>query len=314
MKNVILMITLLGATWMMSACSIAPTSSDLVSHKTDAQENTKKYGSSLSAFSITEKKSDFCPTDKKVEAEKNWKHLISYANGCISKNQWSMVEMIGEKLSQIEPDAPWGAYYLSVVSEKNGHTERALWMIDLALKKADGIGLLRYQKGRILWERQFYKEAITEIEKSISLDNGITDAHVFLGQVYLRELDFKKAMGHFQTALGSDSSNYSALFGLANCYIELEQTQEALGMLDRAISRYPRSVDLRLQEIYVYENLLKKPEAALEKYKKLQVLVSSRKVDGMVPFDLAEKIKTLEVEAQKLRQIASQKTEQTQKK
>jgi tetratricopeptide (TPR) repeat protein len=252
-------------------------------------------------------KSESCPLDKKVETEKNWKKLMSYANACIAKNQWSMVEMIGEKLSQTEPDAPWGAYYLSVASEKAGHTERALWMIDLALKKADGIGILRYQKGRILWERQFYKEGIAEIEKALTVDQGIKDAHLFLGQVYLRELDFKKATEHFQKVLNMESSNYQAMVGLANCYVELEKNQEALGLLSHAISDYPRSIDLRLQEIYVYENLLKQPESALDKYKKLQNLLASKKVDGSVPFDMSEKIKTLEVEAQKMRQIASQK-------
>jgi tetratricopeptide (TPR) repeat protein len=237
---------------------------------------------------------------------------MAKANGCINKSQWTMVENIGEKISEIEPDAPWGAYYLSIASENKGHTERAMWMIDLALKKASNIGVLRYQKGRILWKQQFYKESIAEMEKAIDLDKNIKDAHLFLGQVDLRELDFKKAQGHFMTVLLSEPRNEAALLGLASCYIELENTKEAISVIDRGIANFPRALDFRLQEVYVYENLVKEMNVALAKYKQLQSLISKRKIDGTLPFDIVAKIQVLEEATQKTRQLATTegKTEQ----
>lgn len=303
-----LMITLLSSGVLIS-CATTQTSNEVLAHKTDTQKNSKLYGSSIIASSLEKMRAETCPTEKKVESETKWKNLMSLANACISKNQWSMVEVIGNRLSHVEADAPWGAYYLSVAAEKSGFTERALWMIDLALKKADGIGILHYQKGRILWERQFYKEAISEIEKSLQLDAGILDAYLFLGQVHLRSLNFKKAAEYFQKVVSSDSHNYMGQFGLANSYIELEKNQEALDVLSRAISQYPRSLDLRLQEIYVYENLLKQPDVALNKYKNLQSLMASKKIDGSLPFDVGAKISQLENETQKMRQLASQKNQ-----
>lgn len=289
---------------LMTACSSAPTSSPLAK-KVNVAEVQRKYASVVQSSFQGDGKFENCPTQKSVDADKNWKSLMAKANGCINKAQWSMVEAIGERISQVEPDAPWGAYYLSVASENKGHVERAMWMIDLALKKGSEIGILRYQRGRILWKQQFYKEGIAEMQRALDLDKNIKDAHLFLGQVYLRELDFKKAQAEFQTVLLSEARNQAALMGLANCYIEQENTKEAMSVIDRGISNFPRVLDFRLQEAYVYENLIKEMTTALVKYKQLQVLVATKKVDGTIPFDIGQKIKTLEDATLQTRQLAT---------
>lgn len=296
---------------LMIACSSTPVRTPI--RKVDTAEVQRKYVSAVQSSFQGDTKFENCPTQKAVDANKNWKSLMAKANGCINKSQWSMVENIGERISEIEPDAPWGAYYLSIASENKGHTERAMWMIDLALKKASDVGVLRYQRGRILWKQQFYKESIAEMEKSIDLDKNIKDAHLFLAQVYLRELDFKKAQTHFEAVLLSESRNQAALMGLASCYIELENTKEAISVIDRGIANFPRTLDFRLQEVYVYENLIKEMAVTLAKYKQLQSLVAAKKVDGALPFNIVEKIKVLEDATQKTRQLATSETKTEQK-
>ncbi len=290
------------------ACSGAQKVSSI---KVNVAEIEKKYASSVSTSFEGDKKYTVCPTRKSIEDDKSWKSLMEKANGCINKAQWSMVEAIGERISEVEPDAPWGSYYMSVASENLGHTERAMWMIDLSLKKATNVGVLRYQRGRILWKQQFYKEAIAEMEKAIRLDKNIKDAYVFLGEVYLRELDFNKSSKYFQSALLIEPRNKEALFGLASCHIELEQATEAVSVIERGISNYPRSLEFRLQEVYVYENLLKNADVALSKYKNLRTLMSNKRVEGTLPFDIGEKIKVLEEVSQ--RTLASKPSEQKKK-
>lgn len=292
---------------LMTACSSAPVAT--TGKKVDTAQVQRKYAQQVSSSFEGEKKVEDCPTQKVIETEKSWKSLMAKGNGCINKGQWSMVEFVGERISQLEPDAPWGAYYLSIAAENRGHIERALWMIDLALKKATNVGVLRYQKGRILWKQEFFREAIAEMQKSIELDKNIKDAHLFLGQIYLRELDFKRAQGHFDSVLLMESRNQQALLGLASCYIEMENTKEALSVIDRGISNFPKAMEFRLQEVYVYENLIKESVTALAKYKQLQGLVASKKVEGSVPFDINEKIKALEDITQKTRQVAGKKDE-----
>lgn len=295
--------TLIAATHI--ACSTAP--ANMTSKKVNTAEVQRKYASQVQSAFEGETKVEPCPVQKVVDTENSWRGLMAKANGCINKSNWTMVEIIGEKLSQIEPDAPWGAYYLSIASENKGHTERAMWMVDLALKKANNIGVLKYQKGRILWKQQFFKEAIAEMQNALELDKGIKDAQLFLGQIYLRELDFKKAQSYFETVLLQESRNQKALFGLASCYIELENTKEALSVIERGISNFPKVLDFRLQEVYVYENLTKDTFVALAKYKQLQAMILTKKLEGTLPFDINEKIKTLEDITLKTRQLASKK-------
>jgi len=95
---------------------------------------------------------------------------------------------------------------------------------------------------------------------------------------------------------------------LSSCHIELDNAKEAISVLDRAIANFPRVLDFRLQEVYVYENLAKDSEIALAKYKQLQSLMAAKKVEGTLPFDITQKIKTLEEVTQKTRQLASQKS------
>jgi tetratricopeptide (TPR) repeat protein len=299
------LVGLMTTALMVTACGTAPVK--FASKKVDPVEVQRKYASQVESVFVGETKVEACPIQKVIDAEKSWKSLMAKANGCINKSQWSVVEAIGEKLSQVEPEAPWGAYYLSIAAENKGHTERAMWMVDLALKKASNIGVLKYQKGRILWKQQFYKEAIAEMQQAVELDKNIKDAHLFLGQVFLRELDFKKAQGYFETVLLLESRNHQALLGLASCYIELENSKEAISVIDRGISNFPKVLDFRLQEVYVYENLIKEPAVALEKYKQLQSLIANKKVDGTLPFDINAKIKNLEEVTQKTRQLASKK-------
>ncbi len=272
-------------------------------------EASRKFASAMTATSIEKSNYDYCPPQAKIQSEMKWKKLVAYANGCVSKSQWTTLEILGEKLNEVEPDAPWGAYFLSISAENRGFKERSLWMIDLALKKSPETGILRYQKGRILWTLDFFKESVDEIKKSVRADKSLKDAHVFLGQVYLRELNFSESAKSFENALMLDSRDKDSLMGISSCYIELEKGTDALAYVEKGISLYPKQIDFRLHEAYIYENITRQSEVALLKYKYLQNLASQKKLDGTIPFNIDEKIKSLEITIQKTqgKKLAQQK-------
>ncbi len=278
---------------LMVGCSSVPT------QQTKKAPQSRSYASELKSVSVEKLAYDYCPQSGKIQGESKWKKLVEYANGCVTKQQWINLEMIGDRLNQVDPDSPWGSYFLSVASENKGFKERALWMIDLALKKAPDMGILRYQKGRILWALEFYKESVVEIKKSVSLDKSIKDAYVFLGQIYLRELNFSESVKSFESALMMDSRDKDSLVGITSCYVELEKASDALAYTTKGISLYPRVLEFRLHEAFIYENMIRQNEVALIKYKEIKSLLAQRKLDGIVPFDLDTKIKNLETTVQK---------------
>src|SRR3989344_5070703 len=96
-------LTVTAMALVLTACSTTP--AKITSKKVDTTEVQRKYASQVQSDFVGETKVEPCPTQKMVDVEKNWKSLMAKGNGCINKAQWSMVESIGEKLSQAEPDA-----------------------------------------------------------------------------------------------------------------------------------------------------------------------------------------------------------------
>ncbi len=62
-------------------------------------------------------------------------NLAEYARNCALLEKWSQLGEVGDQLAKA-PAEPWGAYYLSVSALGLKQYQRAIWMIDLAAKKA----------------------------------------------------------------------------------------------------------------------------------------------------------------------------------
>ena len=140
----------------------------------------------------------------------DWKMLVRHANGCIAKGDWKSVEMIAGEIAGRDIESPWGVYYLSLAADHAGDLPRALWMAELAMKKAPAIGLFGYQKGRVLWKMEKHRAAVEEIQAAVKHEPRLVDAHLFLGQVYARDQQPEKSAAHFQKAAELDPSSVSA--------------------------------------------------------------------------------------------------------
>src|SRR5690606_12764514 len=99
----------------------------------------------------------------------------------------SQLEEVANHLSRKDHMAPWGPYYLSLAAEARKDYDRALWMVELALKKSPEQGILSYQKGRIIWALEDYTQALELFETALDHDPKILDAHMMLGQIFYRD-------------------------------------------------------------------------------------------------------------------------------
>ncbi|MCB0411895.1 MAG: tetratricopeptide repeat protein, partial [Bdellovibrionales bacterium] len=236
-----------------------------------------------------------CPTAKGQKWQnEDWKDLIKMANGCVVKEDWSQVEAIGNHLAKTHPLAPWGPYFLSLSAQSRKGFSRALWMIELALKKSPNNALAVYQKGRVLWAIEEYGQATEVFEHALKINPRILDAHLMLGQIFYRDQEFKKARDHFQKVVESDRSNYTALVGLAECELKSDNFEKALGYFSQAIEKNPKDLDLRVRKAFVLESTVNDPHEALKEFKEIQRLLAKGRISGQLSFDLVSKIKTLE--------------------
>jgi tetratricopeptide (TPR) repeat protein len=236
-----------------------------------------------------------CPANEKSWKKENQKALVEYAGACARLGKWDRVEQLGDWLAQKEPHAPWGAFYLSLAAEGRKEWTRALWMIELALKKSPRQALLIYQKGRIYWGMGEFGQAAEVYNQALKENPRFVDAHIFLAQLYFRDQDFGRAAKHFATVMDLQPENAMATVGLAETRLQQGQTKVAVELYEKAVNQAPRQVSYRLKLAELYEVSMKDYSQALSAYRRIKsIMAESRLGAEEVPFDLNEKIRRLE--------------------
>lgn len=188
-----------------------------------------------------------CPRDNRWMKE-DWKKRMLIANACAGESNWSKVEELGNYMAQHEPLAPWGTYYLSLSATARKDYSRAMWMVELAIKKSPKEAMLQYQQGKIFWHMEDYAKATKAFEKALSQDPVFHEAHVMLAQVYYRDQDYDKALKHFESVLSENSRHFNSLVGRAEIYMKKNMLKEAYAGYSRAVSMAPASMKTPLNE------------------------------------------------------------------
>lgn len=251
------------------------------------------YSEKARGVTVDQVKSANCPQDNKWE-NLTWTKIIPLANACVKAKDWHRVEKMGDLLAKTAYLTPWGAYYLSVAAEARKDYPRALWMLELALKKNPNEGIFHYEIGRIQWELKDDAEALKHLKMASDLNSSLTGAHWIMGQMAIQRQDYSAAEHLFEKALESDSEHMPSIFAMAQVKVIKKEWERAEEYLAKAVRYNPRSTKARLALAQVQEEYLKKVQEALHGYKQLKQLSADRKLDESVHINLDEKIQSLE--------------------
>lgn len=223
----------------------------------------------------------------------NWKALVVQAGQCVRSKNYFQVERVANQLAKVEPESHWGAYYLSISAEYNKDLPRAFWMINLALKKAPEDGISLFQRGRLYWGSDQKDLALDDLKEAVKRNPSITEAHLLLAQVYFTLDESKKSKFHFEQVLARNSKHPIALFGMGELSFKQQSFEQAYSFHKRALSVDPRLGISYLRLAQVQELHQKDYASSLETYKDLLRRVSLNRVDGKLPIDVSEKVKSL---------------------
>lgn len=223
------------------------------------------------------------------------KELVARAHQCVREKNWKSLESLGNSIAQVKAESPWGAYFLSVAAEGVGNLPRAMWMIELSQKKAGKpVGLFLYQRGRIWLEMKDTTAGLVDLEKAVDLEPGLVDGHLYIAEVYHRDLDLAKAQKHYEQALHLDPKSLRALGGLAEIHIVKEAGGPAAELYSRYVDLDPNQMKPWLRLAWIQESLQKNNELALNSYTSLKRLIDKGSIREKPSFDLSSKIKSLE--------------------
>lgn len=302
MKNKIIIFNLV---YLLLGCASSPNTNS--AHKSvDKMKGSEAYISlARSSRSTVEQ----CPASAKTWRGEDLKNIIDYAGHCVRLGFAERVEQIGNFLSQKYYQLPWGPYYMSLAAELRKEYARAVWMIDLALKRDSKNALLSYQKGRLHWAMGEYLAAHKAFLMAVENNPMFIDAHIFLGQMHFRDRDYQQAKVHFEKAKAIQQDNIDATVGLAEANISMNNSRLGITFYEEAVDLSPRNISYKLKLASLYENVNKDFSAALLIYKRIRGLIAESRSEGAgAPADLNERIRRLEAH------LAAQLKEEKQKK
>jgi hypothetical protein len=221
-KKTMRTLTVLGLLFLLSACSSGPTAKDDAAAIKASQAFLESLVLVSGSEPLTANASCSVPDEAKkpqpgqvVGPSKDWRKLVAHANACARNKDWRTLETLGNAIARVDMESPWGAYFLSLSAEGNGELNRAMWMIELAKKKTGGrMGLFSYQKGRLLFLMNETSKAMQEVEKALLLEPGLAEGHIFLADIYRRDMENELAQKNYLAALKIDPKNERAIAAL----------------------------------------------------------------------------------------------------
>jgi len=201
---------------------------------------------------------------------------------------------MGDHLAKRSYVSPWGAYYLALSAESRRDYPRAIWMLELALKKAPNEGILHYEMGRIHWDLGEDAAAIKRLKLASGFNPSLTEAHWVLGQIALNRQDLSEARSYFKKSLENASDHFPSLVSMAQVEMNSKNFEAARDFLVKAISVNSRSAKARLALAGLQEEHLKNLGEALSSYKQLRQMNVDRKLDEVSSVNFDQKITTLQ--------------------
>ena len=115
----------------------------------------------------------------------------------------------------------------------------------------------------------------------------------FLGQIYYRDRDVKKAAKHFKGVLKSEPNNLAALIGVAESYYQAKDNKDAIQYFEKAVDNAPSNLEIQicLADVYEKETNMVRLFLLIEELKTHEISKSKRSTTGV---NVAEKIEALE--------------------
>lgn len=295
---------------LLTLAGCASTSAVSTSGLSQTKTSADTFVRAVTVIPIESANKSNCRTPKAKFNRLKWRELVNEANSCVAAAKWSAVYDFGSELAQRDVNSPWGPYYLSLHAESEQLFDRALWMLEHSIKRAPQVGLFYYQKGRVLWKRDDFKEATDNLTKAIQLDTNLIDGHLFLGQIFFRDQDYPRAARHFQAVLRVRPKDPTALMGLAECQLQSGDARGALDLIERGKRNYPNESIFALREAFVHEALLNDVSKAIELYKTIAQEYQNGTYTRPLDFSLAQKIRDLEMSVRGNRAVAGSHEQQ----
>ncbi len=192
--------------------------------------------------------------------------LSELLNKCISLKQTDKSEEIIYQMAKLDPKNPISNYYLSIVAELQGKTDKSVWLIDQALKKSEDYVFLFYQKGRVLAQTKDLAGANTHFIKAYDYKLETEEVKLMHGVVSYAQGDCYSVVDDFAKLDSKTISTHNLGPAYGECLAQKGDTDQAEKVLKKQIELTKGNVDLYIEQAYIKETYKSDKTLALPHY------------------------------------------------
>lgn len=179
--------------------------------------------------------------------------LSDKANKCVGAKNAGMVERYGMLMTRKDPKSPMGVFYMGLSAEMLNQEEKALWLVELAIKKTGETPYLLYQKARMLAKTGQSAESNADFIKASDLGLKSPELTLMHGVVSFAQGDCFTAIEDFTKLDRKMISQFDLAPAISECQAQKGEFDKAIAFAEQSIPGYARPVDLWLQIGHVHE-------------------------------------------------------------
>jgi Flp pilus assembly protein TadD len=204
----------------------------------------------VAATATTEQEPETEPQPENIDTVPEITGPVTFdeARQVFDQGRFQEATILFESYSEEKPTNPWGHYMVGLSALKSGEYEVAehafLTVLELDSTHVKGLRNL----ARVYLETERPQDAISVLDRAVTVDSVSGETHRLLGRAYGRLGDEDRSIDEYHRAIVLDDEDAWSMNNLGLTLIRLERFEEALGPLARA-------VELRTDQAAFYNNL-----------------------------------------------------------
>lgn len=125
-----------------------------------------------------------------------------------------------------------------------GNSQKAIIQYQSILKNSPENTLAKFELGKLLDKTKKYEQAAQLFEELTALNKGNAEFYYYLGKALQSNLTYEQGNTALQKAIVLDSTHLKSIYLLGKYYVEVEETSNALKIIEQGLRTAPDDVAL----------------------------------------------------------------------
>ncbi|MFN7825720.1 MAG: tetratricopeptide repeat protein [Pseudobdellovibrionaceae bacterium] len=208
--------------------------------------------------------------------------LSMKASQCVLLKNANLTEKIGFEISRKDPGSPLGTFYLSLAADLEASYDKAIYLVESALKKSKEAPFLVFQKARLLYKSGDAAGANTAFIKADELGLKSQESTLVSGIVAYAQGDCFTVLEKFQTLQSSQIKDLQLTPAMSECLAQKGEFDKALLFAEQNIKGSLNPAELYIQMGHIHESFRFDSGKALQSYSQaLKVSTDSEMKDWL---------------------------------